>query len=300
MRGGGKNASCSATENRLLEGLRELLKTVDETPSHTQAEIGGEAKLLADLKNLIHQHKKGCLLQQLKSLVTQATRSQHAYSEPGRKKSVDTGKRQTFYGSWKNVKNQDGGGKQAKPDSKSWAQVVSGAHTQWTGSDGWTEFVWKPRQEDWQVEDKSAVQVVTSLDRLEHKLEENNKTPLVAVTSDVEELTTTLEMVGGDANCRVTVLYSSVSDLPDEVARWQMKASRGRVPGQLSGKLQSRVVWVLRLHDASPKLATKTIEKVKIQTENTAQEEVVVRFCTDACYSWEAWSRLTFCEDRAS
>ena len=79
-----------------------------------------------------------------------------------------------------------------------------------------------------------------------------------------------------------------------------MKASRGRVPGQLSGKLQSRVVWVLRLHDASPKLATKTIEKVKIQTENTAQEEVVVRFCTDACYSWEAWSRLTFCEDRAS
>ena len=82
MRGGGKNAS-SATENRLLEGLRELLKTVDETPSHTQAEIGGEAKLLADLKNLIHQHKKGCLLQQLKSLVTQATRSQHVYSEPG-------------------------------------------------------------------------------------------------------------------------------------------------------------------------------------------------------------------------
>ena len=104
------------------------------------------------------------------------------------------------------MKNQDGGGKQAKPDSKSWAQVVSGAHTQWAGSDGWTEFVWKPRQEDWQVEDKSAVQVVTSLDRLEHKLEENNKTPLVAVTSDVEELTTTLEMVGGDANCRVTVL----------------------------------------------------------------------------------------------
>ena len=48
--------------------------------------------------------------------------------------------------------------------------------------------------------------MVTSLDRLEHKLEENNKTPLVAVTSDVEELTTTLEMVGGDANCRVTVL----------------------------------------------------------------------------------------------
>ena len=191
MRGGGKNASGSATENRLLEGLRELLNTVDEKPSQKQTDIGGEAKLLEDLSNLIHQHKKGCLLQQLKSLVTQATRCQNEQSEPSRKNSVDTGKRQTFYGSWKNAKGQNGGGKHAKPatpDGKSWAQVVAGAQNQWNGSDGWTEFVWKPRQEDWQVEDKSAVQVVTSLDRLEHKLEENNKTPLVAVTTDVEEL----------------------------------------------------------------------------------------------------------------
>ena len=75
--------------------------------------------------------------------------------------------------------------------------------------------------------------MVTSLVRLERKIKENNKTPLLAVTSDMEDLTTTFQIVGGDPNCCLTVLYTSASDLPDEVACWQKQASHDECPASL-------------------------------------------------------------------
>ena len=155
--------------------------------------------------------------------------------------------------------------------------------------------MWKPRHDDWSVSDKLPVMIHTSQARFAQQFETDAHVPQVVVVNELEDLEMTLEMVGGDPTCRSTVIYSSASDLPDEVARWHTCAERGRVPGQLQGKLQSRVVWTFRPHADCPKLATKIPNKLKIATSKPkdSKEDFVIRFNPDAYYSWDAWKRVT-------
>eukprot|EP00438_Fugacium_kawagutii_P020171 Skav220547 [mRNA] locus=scaffold761:64316:68135:- [translate_table: standard] len=238
MRGGGrgKDKSRDPKEQGLFQRLQILLQSVEDESANTD---DAEAKLLTDLKALVRDHKKGSLLQQLKSLVTQATRSAKPSREP-KQQAAAPQKSQTFYTSWPQAKGQ-------KARERSWAEVASSGRAQWA-KDDWQEIAWKPRQDDWSTADRARVSIVTSFQTLENKLEEDSSQAMVFVTSDTDELPMCLEMLGGDVNSRVTVIYSSASDLPDQIERWQDKASRGRVPGYFYGKLQSRVdTWGFEL-----------------------------------------------------
>jgi hypothetical protein len=153
MRGGGgeKDRSRNPKEHRLLQGLQTLLKSLDEESESTD---DGEAKLLAALNALIRDDRQGSLLQQLKSLVTQATKSMRPSREPKQKVAADTQKSQTFYTSWLQTKCQ-------KASDWTWADVASTGRAQWA-NDGWHEIAWKPRQDDRCRAGKVRVGLVTS------------------------------------------------------------------------------------------------------------------------------------------
>lgn len=73
--------------------------------------------------------------------------------------------------------------------------------------------------------------IQTTQARFAQQFEEDTCVPQVVVVNELEDLEMTLEMVGGDPTCRSTVIYSSASDLPDEVARWHACGHRGRFLG---------------------------------------------------------------------
>ena len=73
----------------------------------------------------------------------------------------------------------------------------------------------------------------TSQARFAQQFETDTHVPQVVVVNELEDLEMTLEMVGGDPTCRSTVIYSSASDLPDEVGT-RVRQSTGPVAREAS------------------------------------------------------------------
>ena len=265
---------------------------MDDDSEEESAESDGETKLFLQLKDLIKHHKKGSLLQELKSIITQATKPCKPTREVKINKGGETASKSSQSNTrWSDPTRRTNAWSKNQSSNQTWADVVTrNGHEKLP--DNWTYIAWRPRQDDWLVADKTPVLIQTIQARFAQQFEEDTCVPQVVVVNELEDLEMTLEMVGGDPTCRSTVTYSSASDLPDEVARWHACGHRGRVPGHLQGKLQSRVVWTFRLHENCPQLATKMKEKLSIAAKE-AKEDFVVRFNTDAYYSWDAWNRLT-------
>lgn len=125
LRGGGGKQNQSK-EQKLLVGLQSLLQAMDDDSEEESAESDGETKLLLQLKDLIKHHKKGSLLQELKSIITKATKPCKPTREVKINKGGETASKSSQSNTrWSNRTRRTNAWSKNQSSNQTWADVVT-------------------------------------------------------------------------------------------------------------------------------------------------------------------------------
>ena len=284
MRGGGWGADVTRrqrddaqqTESTLREGLKSLLAQCAAATHEDQ----DEEWLKDELSVMLHNHKPGTLLQQLKKLVIkmdqpaaeEAPVHQGSYGWPGWKQGQSE---------WTSVRRWSRHGYRSSSTGTAHAQE---AETQWH------EVRWRPRPQEFVAKhlffDNKAFS--DHLDAKDFRVGEKILTHAEDFEQAVEASALFAQVPGLQGTIFVTGRAKAKDD--DEPHPWLQQASWIRAAGNIGGRVQVRGGWAQRIGEVPKQRSLCTAPAVKVGINRKREDSIVLRLVLDARFAedWKA------------